>query len=137
MPDQEVASFVFADLATANDAVSSHLESQDRLTDADVPGLAPGTAVLCACGQQQVSKGRQGPHAANTVQLLLAVVRLPVHATDIVLSLNTPVDISPHSAAAEHAGAGTRGAHLTAPSLFRAILRTLAIRDYALFGSAS
>lgn len=134
--DEEVAALVFSDIATANDALSSHLDDgQERLTDADVPGLAPGTIVLLSSGQQQVSKGRQGPQAANTVQLLLAVVRLPTHATDLVLTLNTPMDISPLSAAAEHAGTGTRGAHLTATSLFRAMLHTLTIRDVALFGS--
>lgn len=138
MTDQEVASLLFSDLACANDALSSHLDSsQEHLTDADVPEMAPGTTVIMASGQQQVSKGRQGPDAANTVQLLLAVVRLPAHATDIVLTLNTPMDISPHSAAAEHAGAGTRGAHLTAAALFRSMLGTLAIRDYTLFGATT
>lgn len=35
------------------------------------------------------------------------------------------------------AGAGFKGAHLTAPALFRSILATFAINDWALFGGGS
>lgn len=92
------------------------------------------TSIVLVSGQQQVSKGRQGPDASNAVHVLLCIVRLPAHATELVLSLNTPMHISPNSAAAEHAGAGTKGAHITAPDLFRRILTTLHVKDYGLFG---
>ena len=38
-------------------------------------------------------------------QALLAVVRLPQHGSDLLITLNTPTFISGVSAAAEHAGA--------------------------------
>ncbi len=67
-------------------------------------------------------------------QVHLLLVRLVDHSTDLLISLNTPVFINPDSAAAEHAGAGSHSAHLAAPELFRAIVSTLRIVDYSMFG---
>jgi hypothetical protein len=64
----------------------------------------------------------------------VVVVRIPRHGTDLLLTLNTPVEISERSAAAEHAGAGGRDHHLQAPSLARRVLQSLDIRDWGLFG---
>ncbi len=102
---------------------------------AAVPSLGSHIHIIQVSGQQQVSKGRQGPDASNAVHVLLAIVRLAEHATDLVVSLNTPMYISPSSAAAEHAGAGAKGAHMVAHDLFGRILQTLEIKDYGLFGS--
>lgn len=38
-------------------------------------------------------------------QVLLCVLRLPQHGSDVLITLNSPIFISEHSAAAEHAGA--------------------------------
>lgn len=102
------------------------------------------------------------------------MVRLPQHGSDVLITLNSPIFISEHSAAAEHAGgyrrarprhatlhrcyqrqrtssrrtsfphapaaailcvgAGFKGAHLTAPSLFRQIAASFRVDDWALFG---
>ena len=75
------------------------------------------------------------PEAVWRVQVLLAVVRLPAHGSDLLVTLNTPSFISAASAAAEEAGAGPKSAHTAAPALFADILRTLKILDWGLFGS--
>ncbi len=99
-----------------------------------MPAL-PGDAFKCiACGQQTVAKGRQGPDAANLVQVQLAAVRLPQQGSDILLTLNSPVVISDASAAAAHTGPGLQSAHLSAPQLFREVLRSLQVVDWGLFG---
>lgn len=35
---------------------------------------------------------------------MLCVIRLPQHGSDVLITLNSPIYISEHSAAAEHAG---------------------------------
>jgi hypothetical protein len=58
----------------------------------------------------QSSIVRPEPHelVLIPVQVLLAVVRLPQHGSDLLITLNTPIFISGISAAAEHAGADER-----------------------------
>lgn len=68
-------------------------------------------------------------------QVLLAVIRLPKHGTDVVLSLNSPVHIGVNSDAAAQAGAGPKHLHAAAPQLLGAALASLRIRDYGLFGA--
>jgi hypothetical protein len=81
-----------------------------------------------------VPKGRDGAEAANQLVVLLAAVRLPAHQADLVVTLNTPIVIHPASSAAADAGAGQQQGHARAPALFAAMLRSLAIVDYGLFG---
>lgn len=64
----------------------------------------------------------------------VAAVRLPQHGSDLLITLNSAAEISSSSAAAEHAGAGRQEAAGEAGVLFAAMLRTLVIRDYSLFG---
>jgi hypothetical protein len=48
-------------------------------------------------GTQKVSKFRESAAAANTVFVILGVLRLHNAMTDIVLSLSSPLDISQSS----------------------------------------
>jgi hypothetical protein len=101
-----------------------------------VPGLpAGGYRCLCA-GEFDAVKGRQGgPGAANRLSVLLAVLRLPHVATDVLITLHTATYIGPASAAAAHAGAGPKAAAAAAaPALMAAVLRGLEVRDWSLFG---
>lgn len=103
----------------------------------DLPGLSPSGFCSYACiahGLQVVSKGRQGAAAANTVEVRTAIVRLPSKGSELLLTLNSPVTISPESQAAQHAGAGTKRTHERSPALLRAMLRTLQVHDWGLFG---
>eukprot|EP00887_Chlorella_sp_A99_P002888 scaffold6.g2888.t1 len=64
----------------------------------------------------------------------LAPHACPPRQSDVLITLNTPIWISERSAAAEHVGAGFKGAHLVAPDLFRRALATLEVLDWGLFG---
>jgi hypothetical protein len=64
----------------------------------------------------------------------MAIIRLQQHSSDVLITLNTPVFISEKSAAAGDIGAGHKAGHLAAPELFKRVLCTFAIKDYALFG---
>ena len=81
-----------------------------------------------------VSKEREA--AGNAVDVRLAVLRLPAYATDLLVSLSTGVDIADASSAARAAGAGARPpeARGAADALLRAVLRSLRVVDYGLFG---
>lgn len=81
-----------------------------------------------------VSKGRQGAHAQNEVDVLLAVLQLPAVHADILISLHTPKRISSASAAAEHAGSGYKQLHLSAPALLQSVLTSFCVKDFGLFG---
>lgn len=100
----------------------------------DVPGVPAGVTKLLAVGTQTVSKGREGPEAANRVHVQVAALRLPDHGADLLISLNTAVDISSASAAAVDAGAGRPAGAGGAGALFGAMVRTLVVKDWGLFG---
>jgi hypothetical protein len=136
VPNEEAAVYYFRDLAQANEAAQISLGSVSPLDDTAVPGV-PGQLAYkaMAMGTMVAAKGRQGGHAANDVQVLLAVLRMPQYNSDVLITLNTPIRISEHSAATEQAGAGFQRASLSAPPLFEQILQTFKIYDYGVFGS--
>jgi hypothetical protein len=86
-------------------------------------------------GTFKASKGRQAQSAANLVQVLIHIWRLPDVHSDVVLTLTTPMHISELSAAAQDVGAGAKTLHTTAPALFFNIIQSLRIMDTRLFGS--
>jgi hypothetical protein len=132
VPDAEAGEYFFHDLATAGDAASALITSRTPLRSVDVPGV-PADAYRCTVvGEQAVAKGREG--ALNKVLVCMLVVRLPGHASEVLLTLNTPVFISEGSAAAERAGAGYKPQSSEAHALFARIAATLQIHDYGLFG---
>lgn len=134
VPDLEAGEFFYHDLATANDAAHAVITSLTQLRSDAVPNVPNGTHCCLVEGEQVVGKGRQGGEALNKIHVELLVIRLPAHGTDVLVTLNTPIYISEHSAAANHAGAGYKETHLSAPQLFRRIIATLSIRDWGLFG---
>ena len=111
-----------------------------------------------------VSKGRQGSDAANRVQVrrtlpdsdrpctywvaptwsekgpclgvqvMLAIIRLRHVASEVLVTLNTPVHVSERSAAAAAVQPGPKADHRAASALFRQALASLKIKDYGLFG---
>ncbi|KAL4440723.1 hypothetical protein ABPG77_000432 [Micractinium sp. CCAP 211/92] len=135
VPDAEAAAFFFQDQAQHNEAAHAQLDEAQVLPPAGMPGLPPECYKSLAVGQQAVSKGRQGSSALNKVQVLLCCIRLPQHGSDLLITLNSPIYISDKSAAAEHAGPGFKGAHLTAPALIRQMLASFKINDWGLFGA--
>ncbi|GAB4820979.1 hypothetical protein N2152v2_008025 [Parachlorella kessleri] len=132
--DTSSAAHFFNDLAETSQAQHSQIDETLRLGPADVPGVPAECVKTVVVGQQAVAKGRQGMHALNKIQVILCNIRIPQYRSDLLITLNTPIYISEHSAAAEHAGAGYKGAHLTSPMLFRQMLESLQITDWSLFG---
>lgn len=87
-------------------------------------------------GTFKASKGRQTVDKANLVQALLCIFRLPNVASDVVITLTTPVHINENSAVAQHIEAGDKFEYQSAPDLFQRMLATIAISDWGLFGGA-
>jgi hypothetical protein len=90
--------------------------------------------IFAVCCVQRVSKGREGPGAANDIDVQLAILRLPGHGSDLLLSLNTPRSISGASSAAQSAGAGQKQRHVDAAYTMTRMLASLTIKDWDLFG---
>lgn len=145
--DADAAAFYWADQATQNEAVSSELgataapaldDAVPLLATAASPHLA-GAAVLTATGTQAAAKGRQaGLDAVNTVDVALAVLRLPAVDSDVLVVVNTATAVGAGSAAAGAGAVGRAGSTGAAPgdsaALLGRVLASLAILDWGLFG---
>jgi hypothetical protein len=104
--DRSALATIWNDLAEANDSRDSQrvLSVEEILTPAlvrDRDGSIPTTLVLA--GEQLVSKYKDALEAANLVRIHLALIRLACVATDLVVSISAPLEISNKSSTA---GAG-------------------------------
>jgi hypothetical protein len=88
-------------------------------------------------GQQQAAKGRDGPDASNVVVVVLCIIRLPQHGSDLLLTVNAPTYIHPESSAAQQATTLGKqpAATAQAAAVMQGLLRSLQIQDYSLFGA--
>ena len=68
------------------------------------------------------------------VQVMMAIIRLQREASEVLITLNTPMHVSEHSAAAAVMQPGPKADHKGATALFRQALASFKIRDYGLFG---
>ncbi|CAL8464048.1 g3583 [Coccomyxa elongata] len=134
VPDSDSAQHCFNDLASVSGAGMQQIESEAILSLQDIPGVPPDAYKAIVIGEQLVAKGRQATHAANRVQVILAIIRLKQVSSEVLITLNTPVFVSSSSAAAQDIGAGEKAHHLMAPSLMRRVIATFKIIDYSLFG---
>ncbi|KAJ2358394.1 hypothetical protein H4S01_006313 [Coemansia sp. RSA 2610] len=110
----------FAQLAETNDSRESKVWRVAR--------LSATTSVLC--GEQLVAKFNE--RGANRVAVLLALVRVPEHSADVLVSLNAPLSISAESSSSAALSPDTDVEQLQAQ--FVATVQTLKINDYTLFG---
>uniref|UniRef100_A0A7S2ZAB7 Uncharacterized protein n=1 Tax=Chloropicon laureae TaxID=464258 RepID=A0A7S2ZAB7_9CHLO len=62
----------------------------------------PKTVVSYCVGTQLVSKYREDRTAANRVQVCLGLVSIPEYETEILVTLNTPLNINPKSSSAAY-----------------------------------
>ncbi|WIA22949.1 hypothetical protein OEZ86_009880 [Tetradesmus obliquus] len=137
VPDSNVGRFVFNDLAVANEASSSSIAGIRQLGAADAPHIPPETYMCLVSGSQQACKGRDaGEERSNTVQLLLCIIRLPQHGSDLLVTVNAPSYISPSSSAVQHADAQGQQpeAGRQAAAVMEGVLRSLKVQDWGLFG---
>ncbi|KAJ1980642.1 hypothetical protein H4R33_005427 [Dimargaris cristalligena] len=132
--DRESARYHFDELAVMNKASSKEIITDEPIPDESVPDL-PSTAVChMVAGTQMVSKYNESvDKAANCVLIYVAVIRLHEFHTDIVISMNHPMIISPESSSSKAMEADTN----TKVSLasFKHILETFKIADFRLFGN--
>jgi len=136
--DKNAAAYFFQDLAEANacdTANYSFSNAQPPVNGAAViPNLAAAaaaTATVCCLGSgyQRVALGRAMDMAGNPrqqevriIHVDLAVLRLPLQNTDLLITLSSPSEFNPQQAQ-EHA--------VSEP--FRQILSSFQIRDWGLF----
>ena len=150
-----VARHYFTDLAECNEATSAILDGSAVIADASfLPCLQDATAVKCALtGRQTVRKFGQANAPAETVQILMVVVRLPRVGSDLLLSMNVPyagehVAVSVDALRAQVPAGGLEAvfAAATGPSdpsepspppdaaaILRVALASFAIHDWSLF----
>jgi hypothetical protein len=88
-------------------------------------------------GSIQASKGRDRAELANSVLLLLAVLRLPQHGADLLVTVNAPLFVAPGSSAGVDAAGSQPAAQATAAAVMAQLLRSLQIVDWGLFGGGA
>lgn len=107
--DSAVGSFYLADLAQVNGADGpgqSSLESVEELAHAAAPSLladarpqAAGAKLFLVRGKQRVAKFKE--LARNEVAIRMLIARLPAVGSDVLVTINAPVWISPDSSSAK------------------------------------
>eukprot|EP00892_Ulva_mutabilis_P006145 jgi/Ulvmu1/3902/UM018_0124.1 len=133
--DDQCVEFYWADCCTSNDAQDPVMSRSSPIGPPSGVQPHPATA-FCIEGQMKASKGRQSELAANTIHVMLCVLRLPHVSSDVIITLSTAMTVSEHSAAAADTGAGDRSDHLRAPALFESMIQSFAINDWSLFGES-
>lgn len=99
---------------------------------ADIPHIPQGTYAVLVSGTFKASKGRDAAEHANNVLLLLAVLRFPQHATDLLVSVNAPVFVIASSSAGLEGGEQP-AAQAQAVGVMEGVLRSLKVEDWGLF----
>ncbi|KAI9359438.1 hypothetical protein BD770DRAFT_386054 [Pilaira anomala] len=90
-----VARYHFQQLADDNEAAETSLTHIDNVNVKDIAPHLPQdiTEILVLQGTQKISKFNE-KDAYNTVEIILAVVRLTNVSTDFVISVNAPVKLA-------------------------------------------
>ncbi|KAM4748101.1 ran guanine nucleotide release factor isoform 1-T2 [Rhinophrynus dorsalis] len=131
MTDPDAARYHFDDVASSNDA-----EGQSEALSVEPLPLAQLTLTNCASawlltGHQQVSKFNE--QARNTVNIYMALFRLPQHATDLLVTFNDPCAIDPSSSSAVGGVSETSSNHWTLADFHR-LLCSLQLHNPDIFG---
>lgn len=96
--DTSPVGYHFRDLAASNEALESTVYSEGLISESNnfIPHLSGGThEVYALTGRQTVSKYRTRPDSPiDTVYVFLVLIRLPDVSTDVLVSMNIPVDAS-------------------------------------------
>ncbi|KAG8429928.1 hypothetical protein GDO86_018802 [Hymenochirus boettgeri] len=127
--NSDAARYHFNDVASSNDA-----ESQSEVLSVSPLPLAQLTLTDCSSawvlnGHQLVAKFNE--EAQNTVNIHMALFRLPQHSTDLLVTFNDPVVINPSSSSA------VGGASVTSPWTiedFNRVLCSLQLHNPSIFG---
>ena len=130
--DEQAVRTHFQELASSNDA------TQDNQV-ASVEQMAKNQISMDVCesayylsGQQLISKFKET--AKNVVNIHLALFRIPSKQTDIILTLNDPVNISPQSSSGQVQGEGVPRQDPWTLEHFRLCLQSLKIQNTDFLG---
>jgi hypothetical protein len=128
--DEHIAEYLFKDIAEVNGASQTSIKEKHMLSDEDLPNFRafPKSWIL---GQQVV--GKYGEQAQNLINVYLAVIRIPNHETDLVVTFNDPVVIHPQSSSAVTSVAVGGDAERSV-KVFTEALKSLCIKDWSIFG---
>ncbi|KAJ1963899.1 hypothetical protein GGI12_001774 [Dipsacomyces acuminosporus] len=126
---QEAVKYHFELLAEVNDSQSSEV--------LDVGNLAVGCVreAYVLLGRQRVAKFNEvNKGAFNTVYILMALLRIPEHAADILITLNVPVEIDRKSSSSNASEGQLPVDSAKAFAEFKKAVGTFKINDLGLFG---
>eukprot|EP00037_Helgoeca_nana_P000073 m.20034 g.20034 ORF g.20034 m.20034 type:complete len:207 (-) comp10103_c1_seq1:9-629(-) len=137
-PDDTAAEFHFGSIAHDNDATEHSLEQ--TLAAEDLNPEYNGTRSSCF-GMQKVAKFNElekfGEEAGNQVRVYVSTFRLKDVTTDLVLSFNSPVQISDKSSSASMSSAEAveeKAEPMVASEDFNTMTSSLKVVDFGLFG---
>jgi hypothetical protein len=111
-------SYYFHDLAATNDSKMTHVFMNRCLEPEETPYLDRDIFKGLLLGRQQVAKS--GRSVAVDILVIIVVIRLPQHKTDLLLSMNYPMTSSASSSNELNED-------------FRMILSTFRIQDTSIF----
>ena len=140
VPDEQCASYHFVDVAESNGATEHSIADSDSKllsTTALQPSLAQACAQCYALrGLQKLPAaeavpGDSSPPAPQQLELAMAVVRLPKHRTDLLVSVNRGRPLPPTTSAASEEQLADAQADA---ALLAAVVGSLAVHEWGLFG---
>uniref|UniRef100_UPI00398ED613 ran guanine nucleotide release factor n=1 Tax=Pristiophorus japonicus TaxID=55135 RepID=UPI00398ED613 len=135
VPDQDAARYHFDDVAASNEASPEVLSVE--LVDTEQIALQELSSAWFLSGRQRVAKFAE--QARNTVNIHLVLFRLPQYSTDILITFNDPIVISPLSSSstgAESAQTGGPSANSGQPwtlEHFRTTVQSFQLLEPAVF----
>ncbi|KAI9487932.1 hypothetical protein BDB00DRAFT_964455 [Zychaea mexicana] len=134
--DERIARLHFEQLARDNEAAATEILKLERIpTETATPRLPPSTTnVHVLRGNQKVAKFDEAKKMAfNTVQIMMAVVRLQQVSTDLVISINAPVLIASGSSDQQQQQQESTTV-LDVEKHMQEVLSELKVNDWSLFG---
>jgi len=133
--DGEAAEHHMRDYAAAAGCAPEDVavELTQELSAEDVPGLAdaPGVHMVGIVALQRIAKFKEGDAAKNCVRVFMAVLRLPHVRSDILLIVNTPVEVS--AASSSFKALEEIPDADDALALFKDVMRTFTVHNWAIF----
>ena len=132
--DQDAARYHFEDIAGSNKAQTPgtcEVSSVVPLSRSEL-SLSECSSAWLLNGAQCVSKFNE--EARNAVTIHLGLFRLPQFSTDVLVTFNDPVSISPHSSSSSSSTSGTPSAEPWTVQDFLRLLHSFTLHDPGLFG---
>ncbi|WAR15454.1 MOG1-like protein [Mya arenaria] len=93
-PDEHAIKTHFEDLATVNGSASSNIIQTEEITPNEI-SLHEAGSCWYILGEQSIAKFKET--AKNLVQIHMGLIRVPKYSTDVLITLNDPINISTES----------------------------------------